>query len=37
MGSLGVFFKSMLMEAMEEANNANKRQIQEAVDNYWYA
>jgi hypothetical protein len=27
----------MLMEAMEEANNANKRQIQEAVDNYWYA
>jgi hypothetical protein len=37
MGSLGVFFKSMLMEAMEEANKANKRKIQEAVDKYWDA
>jgi predicted transcriptional regulator len=40
MENLGGFFKSMLMEVsseMEEANKANKRKIQEAVDKYWDA
>jgi hypothetical protein len=40
MDSLGGFFKSMLMQVsdeMEEANKANKRKIQEAVDKYWEA
>lgn len=36
----GGYFGSMLMEVsteMEEANKANKRKIQEAVDKYWDA
>ena len=36
----GAYFGSMLMEVsaeMEEANKANKRKIQEAVDKYWDA
>ncbi len=38
--SLGGLLKSMLMQVsdeMEEANKANKRKIQEAVDKYWEA
>ena len=40
MGDLGGFFMSMLMQVsdeMEEANKANKRKMQEAVDKYWEA
>lgn len=40
MDSLGGFFKSMLMQVsaeMEEANQANKRKIQEAIDKHWEA
>jgi len=40
MNSSKGFLNSMLMQAsneMEEANKANKRKIQEAVDKYWGA
>ena len=40
MGNLGGLFASMLMQVskeMEEADKANKRKIQEAVDKYWEA
>ncbi len=40
MNMFGAYFGSMLMEVsaeMEEANKANKRKIQEAVDKYWDA
>jgi len=40
MNMFGAYFGSMLMQVsdeMEEANKANKRKIQEAVDKYWEA
>lgn len=40
MNMFGAYFGSMLMEVtaeMEEANKANKRKMQEAVDKYWEA
>ena len=40
MNMFGEYFGSMLMQVsdeMEEANKANKRKIQEAVDKYWEA
>lgn len=40
MNMFGGYFCSMLMQVideMEEANKANKRKMQEAVDKYWEA